>query len=550
MRISLLLTMLFSTALVAQTSPPHTSKTSEGYRIAGIVYDAASGQTLPGARVSLGSTAGGKTPDRSVLTGPDGAFAFEHLPADKYQMYGEAVGYPQQGFEQHEAPYLTGVVIGPNISSDHLVFKLQRGSVISGTVTDEFNEPVRNAQVMLFRRGLSNGRFTTQIAERVMSDDQGSYKAASLLPGTYFVAVSARPWYAQPALETRDDQQQMASPQLLDSMKRLDVAFPLTFYSGTTESSGATEIKLRTGDRFTADVVLHSVTAAQVRVKMPPPSQPSATPQHYRFPSIQLVQQAFDQEIPVPSEQRGYATDMLFTSTAPGHYLVHVRVPGEEDRVQELEVNGETVLDPEAVTAPGSGSIKGLVRMMDGQPVPQDTVILLRKHNQPTGATRVHDDGTFSFGELQPGSYEIGVANVREIYLAEMAATNSKVTGRSVAISGTAEVNLALVIGRGVGEIKGVATKEGKGVGGTMVLLVPADPESSYGLFRRDQSDSDGTFTLSQIVPGKYSLIAIEDGWDLEWSKPAVLKPFLAKAEKLEVAPGGKYDTKVVVQKP
>ena len=33
------------------------------------------------------------------------------------------------------------------------------------------------------------------------------------------------------------------------------------------------------------------------------------------------------------------------------------------------------------------------------------------------------------------------------------------------------------------------------------------------GLIRRDQSDSDGSFALRDVVPGQYTVVAIQDGW-------------------------------------
>lgn len=54
---------------------------------------------------------------------------------------------------------------------------------------------------------------------------------------------------------------------------------------------------------------------------------------------------------------------------------------------------------------------------------------------------------------------------------------------------------------------------------------------------RMDESDSDGTFSLGGILPGEYVLIAIKDGWDLEWAKLGVLKPYLSAGQKLTLAP-------------
>jgi hypothetical protein len=81
-----------------------------------------------------------------------------------------------------------------------------------------------------------------------------------------------------------------------------------------------------------------------------------------------------------------------------------------------------------------------------------------------------------------------------------------------------------------------------------MIVLVPSDPVHNQSLFRRDQSDSDGTFTLASVKPGKYTLLAIANGWDLEWMNPAVIKPYLLAGETLEVQENGKYDVKVRVQ--
>jgi hypothetical protein len=81
-----------------------------------------------------------------------------------------------------------------------------------------------------------------------------------------------------------------------------------------------------------------------------------------------------------------------------------------------------------------------------------------------------------------------------------------------------------------------------------MVMLVPADPANNRVLFRRDQSDSDGTFTLANVVPGKYSVIALQNGWNLEWSNPAVLEPYMKDAQPLFIDTPHTYDIKVKAQ--
>jgi hypothetical protein len=81
-----------------------------------------------------------------------------------------------------------------------------------------------------------------------------------------------------------------------------------------------------------------------------------------------------------------------------------------------------------------------------------------------------------------------------------------------------------------------------------MVVLVPQDIANNALLFRRDQSDSDGSFTLANAVPGSYTVIAIANGWDLDWTNPAVLQPYLKRGEAVQVPADGKLQVKVKVQ--
>jgi hypothetical protein len=62
----------------------------------------------------------------------------------------------------------------------------------------------------------------------------------------------------------------------------------------------------------------------------------------------------------------------------------------------------------------------------------------------------------------------------------------------------------------------------------------------SADLFRRDQSNSDGSFSLNEVVPGNYTLVAIDNGWTLEWAKREVIGPYLAHGTKVEIRDGAK----------
>jgi hypothetical protein len=93
-----------------------------------------------------------------------------------------------------------------------------------------------------------------------------------------------------------------------------------------------------------------------------------------------------------------------------------------------------------------------------------------------------------------------------------------------------------------------VAKLDGKPTSGVMVLLVPEIGENLEDNSRLDQSDSDGTFTLAEIPPGKYKLLAIEAGWELERTNWSALQPYLEKGQPLEFLGNEKKNVVVQVQ--
>lgn len=72
-------------------------------------------------------------------------------------------------------------------------------------------------------------------------------------------------------------------------------------------------------------------------------------------------------------------------------------------------------------------------------------------------------------------------------------------------------------------------------VSAVMVALVPKDPRTNIERFRRDQSNLDGTFMVGGILPGRYTLIAVEDAWGFAWMKPGVLEKYLSRGQELTI---------------
>jgi protocatechuate 3,4-dioxygenase beta subunit len=549
---------LFAAVMLGQQPPRADLTTPSVFQISGVLVDAAGNQPLPGARVAIAPVTE-RDAFTTVITGEDGRFSFPGLAAGKYALTAQHRGYLAQSFNQH-GQFSSSIAVGPELDSTHLVFAIFREGGISGLVTDEQGEAVRDAHVMLFRNAADDGILRTMQYASAMTDDEGRYHFSHLRPGKYFVAVSAEPWYAQHPqahIKVTDaggavtnysggvDESVLKNAQKVDieeaTASPLDVVYPITFYGGAIDSASATSIVLGKGEKNSADISLQPVPSSHWRINSGSDPQPGY---------VLLEQQLFDSRIEVPavsSMVRPGVEDI--TALPPGHFTANLRsVKGEGMGQQELEVGGNGVV--EKGTAAAAVPLVAVISVQPPAALSGQISLQLREKNS-NGILRenINGKGEIEFKQgIRRGTYEISVQGGRDIYLRSIQATGARIAGRILEIKGNAPVRLNLTLAAGRGDIAGVALRGEKPAPGAMVVLVPADPGNNQLLFRRDQSDSDGTFGIADVVPGRYTLLAIADGWDLEWANPAVLQRFMAQGEPLTVESKGKYSVKVKVQ--
>jgi hypothetical protein len=533
---------LGASAGIAAPQKDGGSVASGGFQIGGMLTDATTGAPLAHARVAAALVT--KRNDVSTITtDEDGRFLFTNLAPGKYTLSAQARGYVSQSFNQHDQ-YATSIAVGPDLDSSGLLFRLPREGAITGVVTDEAGEGVRDAQVALYFTGLSAGVAATILRGQTMTDYQGSYHFSHLAPGRYLIVVEGRPWYAQHGF-LPDPVIPGGSTGSSDSTQ-LDVAYPITFYNGVTEASRATPIVLGRGERATADVTLQPVSALHLSIES------EVDPKERGV--MWLERRVLDgPPIQVPTQLSGDGKRLELNGIAPGHYTVRIYAAGKfgdqsASTTRDIDLNANGTLDPYS----GGNSIVVSAQLRFESEAPHQAFLeLLNKKTREVLSERVTGNGDLVFKQGPvAGSYEVSLANAEGIYLKSISVTGAKVSGRTLEIGAEATVKLTIAAARGVGEVGGVASRDGWPFGGAMIVLVPADPAHNEMLFRRDQSDSDGTFTLPGVVPGVYTALAIEDGWELEWKNPEVLRNYMSRGVAVRVQPKGKYDIKVAVQLP
>src|SRR5688572_4732434 len=161
--------------------------------IRGRVTGSPDGTPLRRAQVTLASPDGPQVRQVTMSDG-EGRFEFTELPAGRFAVNASKAGYVGLQYGQRR-PYEAGtpVVLADGQTLTGIAFSLPRGSVLTGRVTDEFNEPMAQAQVQVqrFQYG-PDGQRRLQTAQSDTTDDRGEFRVFGLMPGEYVVNAGLR----------------------------------------------------------------------------------------------------------------------------------------------------------------------------------------------------------------------------------------------------------------------------------------------------------------------------------------------------------------------
>jgi len=520
---------------------PATPVTNTVFRIAGTVVSKTDGHPLTRARVTVRDVKDARNV-QSVVTSDNGKYEFNGLPVGKYTLTGAKRGFITANYDQHDE-YSTAIVTGAGIDTETLTLRLAPDAIIAGKILDEAGEPVRHALVALYYNDHSSGVDQVHQFRSVQTNDLGEYEMTPLGPGTYFLSASAKPWYAIHAhTEVVRGHPTEGAPTVDRS---LDVAYPVTYYPDVADADEAQPIPVKGGERIEADIHLTPVPSLRLLFRVPDNGQHG-----YFFPQIE--QPAFDGSSFIQTEGGNVISPGLMEVAGVPAGRYNLRFPGPGTNFQmngvDLTKDGEEI-DGSHLEA--ASSVKFSIQMQ-GQS--QSQVAVLRQlavglrtgSRMFAGVKQVDAKGEAEIEQVAPGRYEVVVWGAGARYsVTRVSSEGTHGSGHTLNVTAGANLSVALTVATGSTEIEGTVTKSGKGFAGAMVVLVPNDPEVDRDLFRRDQSDLDGTFVMHDVVPGSYTLLAIDNGWDLDWSQPGVIAAYTKRGRKVEVGVDGKHTMNV-----
>jgi len=524
--------LIFHTDPLRAQAPSAAQPAPSTYTVSGTVVSATTGTPLAQTRVTLTDTNNSRNV-ASLLTGEDGRFAFRRLGPGKYSLQGSRRGYLTSGYQQHEQ-FWSAIVTGEELETQNLVLRLMPAAVLSGKVLDETGEPVRGAEVKLYIEQRANGMTRVMPAGNTPTNDLGVFEFFSLSPGKYFAAVSAKPWYAvhPPSAPPGST---VSAPVLVD--KPLDVAYPSTYYGGTTSSDDASPILIKGGDREEIEISLAPVESLHLLFHVPEEGQQQG------FQAPVLEKRVFDSldYVPIQGVNPVSPGVMELTGVPAGKYTVRIpAAQGQAAKFTEADIRNDGQ-ELETNKAELAASMKLTVELPNDEPAPTQLALALQdERGQIAAFNLVGADGRVAFDDLAAGSYRIIAARTAEKAYAvgRILAENGQAVGPNVNVTEGAELQLRVTLILGVASVQGIVKRGDKPASGIMVVLIPASPELQQDLFRRDQTDSDGSFSLPDIIPGTYTVAAIEDAWDFDWSQPSALARYAQNGQPVTISAG------------
>jgi hypothetical protein len=421
------------------------------------------------------------------------------------------------------------------LNTEELTLKLDPSAALVGKVLDESGDPVRQARVTLWREDHSAGVSRIVRFRAESTDDRGTYEFIPLDSGTYFLSVTATPWYG---VHPPSMVQEGMPPAAVD--RSLDVVYPTTFYAGATEAEDASPIPIRGGDRLELEFRLTPLPAVHVFFHT------DQKPENgYQMPLLQ--KRIFDGfEMQTPGDAQMVSPGVFDITTAPGKYNVLLSGPGMGSKMTEVDINQDR---QELTSSSGEAlsSVTGSVHLLGAETLPPQLYVGVRdQQRRAVAGGQASAEGKIEFGEIAAGTYELQAGSPDgAVSVARISSEGRDTPGHTLKVMPGSSMSLDLYLVGGSVKVEGFAKQAGKPVAGAMIVLVPKHPDADRGLFRRDQSDLDGSFTLQDVIPGTYTVTAIADGWDLDWSKPGVISSYAKRGQTIVVPAHAEHSVNV-----
>ena len=526
----------------ARATPPRAEAPRGTAILRGTIVAADTGSPIRRAQVRVASPEARES--RVATTDAQGRFEIRELPAGRYSITASKGGFVALQYGQRRPSESgTPLELADGQTLDKLSIALPRGSVLGGRITDEFGEPVANANVTAWRYAYSAGARRMMPAPganaRDTTDDQGHFRLFGLPPGEYYVSATLR----------------SGGPEVTDPMGELS-GYAATYYPGTTNLAEAQRVTLAVSQENTG-VHFGLIATRLVRVSGQVLTSSGAPATNGM---VMLAPHSSSGGRGMVMQQGGAGNRIDANGTfrlpnvAPGRYQLQARTGGRDAELARMDitVGNEDVAGVTLVTAPGA-VISGNILTDTGEAFdfnPQNLQVSARVATPEAqglgggpGGSRVGDDWTFSLRAVTDPIF-IRTSSPQGWTLKSVSLNGQDITDTAMEFPpGQSVGGVQIVMTKKVASVSGlVADARGNPALDATVVVFPANEKLwtyQSRFIRAARPDQDGRYRISPLPgPEQYLVVAVQGLEDGQAGDPEFLAAVRDSATKFELNEG------------
>ena len=576
-----------TTVGAAQQSSTPERQTSGTGTITGRVVEAGTDTAVAGAQVSISQTRGEELLVSSrfeqVTTDSSGTFVFRNLPAGEFSIAASADGY-QHGAAGKRRPdgEEAWVALKRGQTFSNATIELFRGGTISGVVTNDRGEPMKDVHIGTWTR-TRTGQLKSGHSAR--TDAAGAYRITLLPAGEHFVVAQIShdtvlqgppntrvspcsppippPPPGMPPRSAPVEKPKHAEGEWFSRLSRWipepgpdghgrPRTIPTTVYPGVSDLSQALTVSVRGGEERTAiDLQLRPVTTTTIQGRIQP------------LPG-QTIGRGSEVRLRLPGGPAGLPEHLTwvqpdhtfrFMDVPPGSYVLEVQ-PQESscDVVMRTDILTEVSLyvppgGLEDVVVPMAPSVimEGRIRF-DGKKTPPEIMDIWLTPTSGGDALPGDWDGETQImaGFLVRGGYALRVSQngEEEWFVRSMTLGGLDLVAHPVAVDVNDVAGVEVTMTDRPSPVSGrIVDARGSIARDATIIVFPVNraawPTAHDHLagFLRTRS-LDGTYRFEHVVPGDYLIAAVDERLMDDWPRTEFLEAIAKRASRVRIVPG------------
>jgi hypothetical protein len=514
---------LLSTVAAAQNEAaeaPAPSTTS--HELSGVVLNSVTGEPVRRALVQVSGALGMQW---SALTDSEGRFEFTSMPDSDVNVTARKPGFFNDA-EVHSQSFHPEIT---HVGAEPLVVKLLPESIVFGHVTTQKGEPIEDSPVRVLRQTIVDGRRIWAMQGQVMTDEDGSFRIANLVPGKY--VLSAGPSVPPVRAFGRGHAERQEG-------------FSTMYYPGVPELDSATPLVISGGQQLQADFALKAEPLYKVSGQVL-----GMTPG--MGAGLQFLTKGGE---PLPLSVSLKMQSGKFDAAVPGgSYVLQLRGADGNGNVAAADlplivngdVDGVSMVLTSPITLPvridprpsGTNRENALASAAVGHIQFISSVRLTSTDDRQDVAqfqAEMNDKGSLVFRNLVAGHYAVEVSALAPWYVRSITSGSTDLMREDLVVaSGRRPEPLEIVLRDDSCSLHGLIRVDGQPAAGA-VLLLP--DQGSLAYVQTSITGAGSEFYFAGLAPGDYKLLAVDSIEDLEFRNPEALAPYLSKAVSISLS--------------